>query len=174
MDDILGYDDDDWDVLSGEDTVAIGYNQDEIIGRGRGRSLPARMKRAREVDPHAAAVVPRSLNKRRRKILGSAQVVVTAGAAAQQTFATQELFRPERFVVNTVTAALTITNITVGTSSQLAALGDIPAEVFRPDAVDVDVHFATANVGNDIVVTWRNDTAGDITAQACFIGTSIN
>lgn len=169
---------DEWDVLAG-DSVAVGYNQDEIIGAqeiigNHRRAIAQRMARARDIDPHAALVAPRQLNNRRRKILGTPEVSVPAGGQATLTFKTQELYRPERFVVDTTSAPLVIVALNVGTSSQLAAIGDIPAEIFRPDAVDVDVHFQTANVGNDITVTFRNPTIAAITARAAFIGTSIS
>lgn len=167
-------DEDYLEMLAGEEIIGaeeiIGY--DEVIGARGGRRMG--IARARQIDPNAVVVRQKKGESRRRKILASPSVSVGANATETITYETEELFRPERYVVESTNAAsFTISDISVGTRSQFASAGDVPAEIFRPDAVGVGVHFETANVGNKIKVTVTNTTAGALDFRACFVGTSI-
>jgi hypothetical protein len=161
--------------LAGEAIGAeiIGALQD-IIGKVNPSAARA-MKRARALDPAAVMVRDKELADRRRKILTTDGVSVGAGVTTTITYETQELFRPERYVVSgSIAEDFVIEDILVGTRSQFAATGECPAEIFRPDAVGVEVHFETANVGNKIKVTVTNTSAGALTFRAAFIGTSVS
>ena len=160
---------------------AIGSNQDiigqssEIIGKMSRPQAEHVMRGLRNIDPHAVMVRDSDDGMRRRKVLPARPLTLAAGETASVTFETEELFRPERFVVSSINSEFfDINGIKVGTSDQFAADGVCPAEIFRPDAVDVDVHFKTANVGNKITISVTNNDAGPQTFKCVFIGTAVS
>lgn len=168
MYDIVGNDDDLEALLAG-DPVAVGA----LPGSG----TMAALARARRVDPNAVVAVPKTLGNRRRKILpGTTSPSVAAGASATITYETQEVFRPERFVVaSAIAASFVITSIIVGTKNQLSAPGSVPADIFAATAFDCDLHFDTANIGNKITVTVTSIEASAAKVfYAAFLGTSLS
>jgi hypothetical protein len=49
----------------------------------------------------------------------------------------------------------------------------VPAALFTEVSIDTHVHFKTAEIGNQISVSVRNKTAGDIEFSAGIIGTVV-
>ncbi len=163
---IVGTEDDIDSVVSG---VAIGARPNA--------ALRHQMRNARELDPHAVAAIQQALNNRRRKILPAiSNPSIAANQIGSLVFRTQEPYRPERLVFSGVTVAnFTVLNIMVGTKMQLAAEGIVPAEIFQANAFDCDLHFDTANVGNDVNVRLQNnDGAAAHVPVAAFLGTSLS
>lgn len=183
--------DDDLEMLAGSDDIAIGAESSiagtdiigevrEIIGRamkrgGRKAAMAAAMAAAREIDPNAVMVKTTSGGLRRVKILPGDPLVLPAGDSNSVRYETEEDFRPQRYVVSSIDVEnFAITSIKVGTSDQFAADGQCPAEIFRPDAWGIKIHFKTQNIGNKIKVAVTNlDAANPHTFRAAFIGTSI-
>lgn len=169
------------DLVSGED-VAVGADVsiglDEIIGAlpaPHAQALRAKLMRARQVDRNAAAVVPRDTGPRRVKVLPvPPKLAIAAGAEDSVTIDAQELFRPERFVLSgSVATAFVIQDIKIATSSMLVADGDVPGEIFRPDAVGVGVHFKTINPGEKVLIRFKNVSAAPADFRGAFLGTSV-
>lgn len=167
--DLLAGDDDDDEVVGAEEIIGV----DEIIGKVTKNVVNA-MKRARALDPNAVLVRKKKNEARRRKILPTAGVLVGIGATVTIVYSTEELFRPERFIIDELTGDdFIIEDILVGTRSMFASTGEVKASIFRPDAVDANVHFDSANVGNKIKVIVRNTNAAARTFYGSFIGTSV-
>ena len=156
----------------------IGWDLDDLAGVAIGALSPHEQHAlmvARRTDPNAVAVVQNQLTNRRRKVLPGDALSLAAGASGTVTYETQELFRPERYIVQGSNAAdFTISAIIVGTKNQFAAPGDCPAEIFRPDAVNCDIHFDSAAIGNKIVVTVKNISVATSIFKAAFLGTSVS
>lgn len=178
IDFIGAFDDDFLDMLSGDDDEdAVGADEiigvEEIIGAVTNAVLK-KMKNARAIDPNAVLVRKKKNEARRRKILPTPGVLVGIGATVTIVYSTEELFRPERYVIDETTGEdFIIEDILVGTRSMFASTGEVKAAVFRPDAVDCDVHFDSANVGNKVKVIVRNTNAAAKTFYGTFLGTSI-
>jgi len=128
----------------------------------------------RKIDPVAVAVRHGSLSKRRRFPLGFQPTTVAAGATSSIPAAPQDMFRPERLVIPSDTAFdFGIQDVKVGNTSQLVSGGEVPAAMFTEVSIDTHVHFKTAEIGNQISVSVRNKTTGDIEFSAGVIGTVV-
>jgi len=121
---------------------------------------------------HGGAVVQSGLNKRRRYPIGFVPTTVAAATAALIPAAPQNLFRPERLVIpSDIAFDFGVRDIKVGNQSQLVQSVEVPGALFTEVAIDTNVNFDTAEVGNQISVDVRNKTAGDIEFSAGSIGT---
>jgi hypothetical protein len=176
-DELIGYDeiigdddlDDLLDELSGDGDVEIGARG------GRGRSLSARMARARNIDPNAVALVKRKRGPRRRKVLPGKTSTVAAGAEVVVNLTSEEDFRPERLVCSGADVdKFDIVSVKVGTEEQFVASGDCPAAAFAPNAKDTDIHFKTLNVGSKLTVTFKNVDAASGDIRFAFVGTAVD
>jgi hypothetical protein len=128
----------------------------------------------RKVDPGAVAVRQRDLNKRRRFPLGFQPTTVAAGATSNIPAAPQDMFRPERLVIpSDIAFDFGVQDVKVGNTSQLVSGGEVPAAIFTEVSIDTHVHFKTAEIGNQISVSVRNKTTGEIEFSAGIIGTVV-
>jgi hypothetical protein len=174
---IVGHDDDDdW----GADEDLLNALSIGAAKRGKHKKASA-LKRAaqkltnyRKIDPNAVAVRQRDLNKRRRFPLGFQPTTVAAGATSNIPAAPQDMFRPERLVIPSDTAFdFGVQDVKVGNTSQLVSGGEVPAALFTEVSIDTHVHFKTAEIGNQISVSVRNKTTGEIEFSAGIIGTVV-
>jgi hypothetical protein len=177
---IVGEDDeDDW---SGDEDLlnALSIGAVNAAKRGKHKKASA-LKRAaqkltnyRKIDPGAVAVRQRDLNKRRRFPLGFQPTTVAAGATSNIPAAPQDMFRPERLVIPSDAAFdFGVQDVKVGNTSQLVSGGEVPAAIFTEVSIDTHVHFKTAEIGNQISVSVRNKTTGEIEFSAGIIGTVV-
>ena len=184
VDILLGQDNDDEALLealavSGDDAELIaGAGDTEIVG-ARGRDPRARLKRARRKKAlrklamrGAGAVISTGLNKRRRYPLGFVPTSIPASTSALIPSAPQNLFRPERLVIpSDIAFDIGVRDIKVGNQSQLVQSVEVPGALFSEVAIDTNVTFDTAEVGNQVSVDARNKTLAAIEFTAGLIGT---
>lgn len=183
--DIIAYDDD--DELSGGigadedsllealavsgagDTDIIGEQFDIVGARKAKRALALRRAVAQK---NAAVVQKVGLQSKRRNPLGFVPVSVAAGVSSQIPAAPQNLFRAERLVVpSDIAFDFGVTDIKVGNVSQLVQSAELPAAIFSEVAIDTNVSWDTAEVGNQISIVARNKSALAIDFTAALLGT---
>lgn len=169
--------------IVGQDFGSIGEALDDVLddvvsGNGNGAAnklarLSSKMKGLRNIDPSAVAVVNNSPNRRR---YWHAPFPATAFAAAATTalqMQPQELFRTERlFMPSQLAADFNITQMFVGQKNQLLVAGEINGSVFSEVAVRSFLNLDTANVGNTINLTMRNDGLIAATPRPDLLGTA--
>ena len=162
---VAGYDDD-VDLIE-------GLGNTEIVGRGASGAKGAVKSALRKIAMrNAGAVVENALTRRRRYPLGFVPTVVAGGTSALIPSAPQNLFRPERLVIpSDIAFDLGIVDIKVGNQSQLVQSVEVPAALFSEVAIDTNVTFDTAEVGNQVSVQARNKIAAPIEFTAGLIGT---
>lgn len=121
---------------------------------------------------NGGAVVQNGVSKRRRYPIGFVPTDVAAATAASIPANPQNLFRPERLVIpSDIAFDFGVRDIKVGNQSQLVQSVEIPGALFTEVAIDTNVAFDTAEVGNQISVDVRNKTAGTINFSAGAVGT---
>jgi hypothetical protein len=120
--------------------------------------LADRLHQARQVDPHAVAVVQRPQDRRREFPVGLVSPGPTAfGTSAQATAFPQVTFRPERLVIpSQIAPFFTIDAIIVGKDNQSVSFDPIPATMFSEVGVGVRLNLKTAVVGMQIIVRFTN------------------
>lgn len=187
--DFIGDEDDD-----GFDELLVGSDDDEsllqslsIAGMGGsdivGAAAKARAKKAvkRKISNaarqlalrNAGMVVRREPRLRRRLPIGFVPTQVLAAATVEVPSSPQNLFRTERLVIPSDNAFdFGIRDIKVGNVSQLVQSGELPAAMFTEVAIDTNIHFDTAEVGNQVSISVVNKTAGTLTFTGGLIGTS--
>ena len=172
---LVGYDDGYELGGYGEEIVGDEEDMDQLIGavaqaiqRRRG-AAPARRPPQRVQMQAPRPQIQRIQNTSfRRYPLGLGATSIGAGATAVIQANPQLPFQVNRLV--TPSTGLLIDNLQVGTASQFVAAGAVPVEVFRPDAVDVDLKGDTAVPGVAVQITISNPTAGALTFSGAIIG----
>lgn len=168
---VSGYDDDeDVDLIEG---LVGGQGNTEIVGAGNKAPKKAVRNALRKIAMrNAGAVVENALTRRRRYPLGFVPTVIDGGTSALIPSAPQNLFRPERLVIpSDIAFDLGVVDIKVGNQSQLVQSVEVPAALFSEVAIDTNVTFDTAEVGNQVSVQARNKIAAPIEFTAGLIGT---
>lgn len=184
--DLIGYDQDAYAVGGMGDSEIIGEDNYDLIGENpmwgvvgaqhasqsqQLRQAEVNMGNLRRLDPNAIAVRQRGLNRRRRFPIGFETTVIPAGATANIPAAPQNLFRMERLIVpSDIAFDCVIVDLKIGNTSQLVSGGEVPAAIFTEVAIDTNVHFKTAEVGNQISIIIRNVSLADLTFKAAAIG----
>lgn len=183
------------DDVSGEEIVgidtiigemgAIGEDLDSILdsvvsgtvdgatGVSKMRRLAGQMKQLREVDPNAIAVMKQTPNRRRYWHAPFPATAFLAAATTTLQMQPQELFRTERlFMPSALAQDYNITQLFVGQKNQLLVAGEINGQVFSEVAVRSFLNLDTANVGNTINLTLRNDGLVTSTPRPDLLGTA--
>jgi len=112
-----------------------------------------------------------SRNNLRRLLLPIPQTSVGAGATAGINIQPQDLFLTKRVMVpSTIGPNFLLTDFKVGQKPQFAQDGSVPCECFAEVAVNADVDFDSADVGNIINLRPQNITAGALTFGGTLIG----
>lgn len=184
-DDVSGH-----EIVGAEEIIgemgAIGAELDEILdsvvsgngGNGtqavsRMRQLAGKMQTLRQVDPSAVAVVNSSPNRRRYWHAPFPATAFAAAAAATLQMQPQELYRTERmFIPSSLANDFIVTTLQVGQKNQLLVAGEINGSVFSEVAVRSFLNLDTANVGNTISLTLRNDGLVAATPRPDLLGTA--
>ena len=97
---------------------------------------------------------------------------VAAAATVTITAPPQNLFRTERLVIpSDIAFGFGVADFKVGNESQLVSGGELPAAMFTEVSIDTDIHFKTAEVGNQISIQVRNKGAVAVEFVAGMIGT---
>lgn len=97
-----------------------------------------------------------------------------AGAPGSVTRRPQTPIKVRRLVVpSVIAAAFLITDIKVGKDSQLVGSDPIPAEVFAPNAVAVELGGDTANVGHDVTIAFTNISGAAQRFRCALIGPAV-
>jgi hypothetical protein len=162
---------DDEDLL--EALAVSGLGDSEIIGAARA-SKAARAKSAiRKIAmKNAAGVVQTGLNRRRRYPLGFVPTDILTATTELIPAAPQNLYRPERLVIpSDISFDIGVRDIKVGNQSQLVQSVEVPGAIFSEVAIDTDVAFDTAEVGNQVSVDARNKSGATVEFSAALIGT---
>lgn len=177
-DDDDDWDDDDWD--DDDEELIAGAGDSEIVGARRRRRRRARGKKSARrraamrklVMRNAGAVMRRGLDRRRRYPQGFLPTTVASGASVAVPAAPQNLFRPERLIIPSDIAFDTgVQDIKVGNQSQLVQSVEVPGAVFSEVAIDTNVTFDTAEVGNQVSVQIRNKSGQEFEFSAALVGT---
>ena len=175
------------EIVGGDGEEEFGAEEDLLHALSMGEARKGKHQRAsalkraaqklsayRKIDPGAVAIRQRELNKRRRFPLGFQPTTVPAGATSNIPAAPQDMFRPERLVIPSDSAFdFGVQDVKVGNTSQLVSGGEVPAALFTEVAIDTHVHFKTAEIGNQISVSVRNKTIGEIEFSAGIVGTVV-
>lgn len=180
------YGEDEYGEIGGAGTTEIVGAGYEIVGADEdlldalsihGRARPGRARKlARGIAARRAVAVDEgALQHRRRYPIGFVPTTVLAGTTANITSNPQNLFRGERLIIpSDIAFDFGLVDFKVGNESQFVAGGEVPAAAFTEVAIDTDVHFKTAEVGNQLVASVRNKTAADdIEFTAAMIGTAV-
>jgi len=180
---IYGWDDDEGSIGGREEIIGghpelIGADEDLLDALAiHGRARPGRARRvSRAIQNRAAVMVDdKSYRDKRRFPIGFVVTTVNATVTASITSAPQDLFRPERLVIpSDIAFDFGLVDYKVGNDSQLVAGGEVPAALFTEVAIDTDVHFKTAQVGNQMIAQVRNkDTVNNIDFTAGAIGSVV-
>ena len=117
---------------------------------------------ARQVDPGAVALVKERLSKRRFAPLGfevdgHPDNIIPAGETGTATARPQKKYRIEKIKINSSIAPyFVITGFSIGVDNQFVSKAPVPASMFTEVSTGKGVLFGTAEVGNDIVFTFRS------------------
>jgi hypothetical protein len=166
------------DVLFGDDSDLLnslavsGDGTSEIVGARKAKAS-AMLKKI--MMKNAGGVIKNQLDKRRRYPLGFVPTDIPAATSASIPSAPQNLYRAERLVIpSDIAFDLGVVDIKVGNQSQLAQSVEVPAAIFTEVAIDTDVTFDTAEIGNQVSVQARSKIAtggADVEFSAALIGT---
>ena len=176
-----GYDFIGADFISGDDddmldSLVSGNGSSDIIGAYKAAALNG-SERAQSALRQLAmrnggAVINRPLDRKRRYPLGFVPTDIIAANSQSIPAAPQNMFRPERLVIpSDISFDVGVKDIKVGNQSQLAQSVEVPGALFSEVAIDTQVTFDTAEVGNQISVDIRNKTAASLPFTAGLIGT---
>jgi hypothetical protein len=161
--------------VSGDDDVEDligGLGNTEIVGAAPKKKAAIKKALRKIAMRNAGAVVKTGLDRRRRYPLGFVPTVVPAATSALIPSAPQNLFRPERLVIpSDIAFDFGVVDIKVGNQSQLVQSVEVPGALFSEVAIDTNVTFDTAEVGNQVSVQARNKTLAAIEFTAGLIGT---
>lgn len=103
--------------------------------------------------------------------LGFAALAIATVTVATATSKPQAVFRPTRLLVTSVNAAkFTISNIRIGTDSQLVGTTDMPAQVYSELAVGAAFLLGTANIGIEISIDVKNNDTVSQDFRAVLMG----
>jgi hypothetical protein len=120
---------------------------------------------------NAGMVVDQQLTSKRRYPLGFVPTDVLTGQTLSIPAAPQNLFRPERLVIpSDIAFDFGVTDIKVGNTSQFVQNTEVPAVLFSEVAINTNVYFDSANIGNQVSVQVRNKSAGTLNFTAGLIG----
>jgi hypothetical protein len=156
--------------VSGDEISGLGNT--EIVGAAPARNAAVRGALRKIAMRNAGAVVENALSRRRRYPLGFVPTVIAAGTSALIPSAPQNLFRPERLVIpSDIAFDIGVVDIKVGNQSQLVQSVEVPAALFSEVAIDTNVTFDTAEVGNQVSVQARNKSGAPLEFTAGLIGT---
>ena len=103
--------------------------------------------------------------------LGFKQLAILTTASATISRQPQMAFRPQRLIIPSAFAPnFVITDIKVGSNSQLLTSDDFPAQAFSESAVDSALLFDTVDVGGLIAIGVNNISAGTADFRAVLLG----
>lgn len=170
-DELLGDDDDDYDLMGDDDEDDDLLGDLEILGRRRRRRRRGRSRSRRRRPKARRRVARRAYSRDRGLILGfGTQAGIAAGATVDFTANPQVPFRPKRVLIDTDATPIEVADIKVGKNSQLASAGGFPASGFQANAFDIGVKFDSAYPGLDIVTTITNNAVGAATVTVGMFG----
>jgi negative regulator of sigma E activity len=131
------------------------------------------MAQLRNIDPNAIAIQQREPNRRRYWHAPFPATVIAAGAVATLQMGPQELYRTERAFLNSALAGdFNVTQLFVGQKNQLLVAGEINGSVFSEVAIRSFLNLDTANIGNTISLSLRNDGLVDVAPRPDLLGTA--
>jgi len=153
------------------------FRQLNALTRGR-RSSPTRravrvVRRAAPISRSARTVGRKvAMSGQRRRYLGFGTVSVGAAGTGQLTANLQGPIAAERLIITTDGGAgeVTVSNIRVGTRSQLEGTGAMPVEAFAADATGSALALDPGQTGQDIIIDLANSGAGAAVCSALIIG----
>ncbi len=171
---IAGLDDEDDDIVSGDDLALIAG----ALGKGKGGAAKKQLLRraiAEKLSQGSTLVKQRSATKGRTVPLGfDSETAIDPGQTRRITTRPQIIFRGQRFVVqNDIAGAFIIQDLIVGKNSQFAASGPLPARAFESNAFGVELELDTAQIGQDITVFVTNTSSTPTRFVATLIGRSV-
>lgn len=158
------------------ESLISGLGNTEIVGAaspgGKAKTALQQALVEKVLAKNAGAVVTKELNTRRRYPLGFVPTNLATGITTTIPAGPQNLFRSERLIVpSDIAFDLDINDVKVGNQSQLVQAVSLPAAMFTEVAIDTQVTFDTAEVGNQISATFFNNSGGTVRVAAGLIGT---
>ena len=184
LDLVLGDDDDYLESLGGDDDledIIAGQYYDVIAGarakrKKQNRQQAIRRIVAERVAKQGAVVREMGPKKAREWNLGfDSESPVLAGQTRQVINRPQVVFRGERLMVPSDFAGqFLISDIVVGTKSQFAATGSVPARAFQENAVGGRLSLDTAQISQNIVLSVVNIGSTDQRFIATLVGTAVD
>lgn len=159
-------------VSSGDDLASQICGAVDLVGAGGATASQAKQAIMQAIESRGGAIVhDTDPNKARRFPLGFAATSVVTATVTTLSTQPQILFRPERLVIpSDFAGAFTVTAITVGQASQLAANNPLPARTYTEFGVGVDMHLDTADISQFVQLGLSNNSAHDVTFTGQFIG----
>lgn len=161
-----------------DDIEMVGWDDDaDEVGAFFPRHLLSRslMKRAIRRAPRARTYGRQIVaSKQRKQPLGLGSVSVGAAGSANLSTTIQKPLQGSRLILSTDAAdktEVTITDIKVGTRSQLCGVDSMPIEAFGHDVVGV-IELDALSTGQTFTVSLSNSGGGAATVNGVLIGTS--
>lgn len=110
--------------------------------------------------------------------LSTSGTLVEPKQSVQITARTDRHFKPERVIISDGFGGArdwVVNDIKIGNRSVFAQSGDIPGDMFKPDAIDTFLSFPVAEVGQEVVIiaTYSGTEPTGRPLYASMIGTSI-
>lgn len=181
-----------YDPISGEfvsfgDSVAIGYENAEIIGdavddifgapqrRGVPAGLAQRMAADRNIDPNAVVVRSQVDTRRRYLDLGIPVTPIGIGAEVLIEIRPQRVIRIEEFLIpDELADKVSVTAAFVGQNSQMAGGSPVPGAAYSTKAAGLQskLLWDTANPGITVQVRIKNNDPAAINFEGTFRGTT--
>lgn len=179
---MIGADDDDEDEDELLEALSVsGAGDSELIGARRSRRGRLAAKRRRNamrrrirrniLAKNAGLIRKVNLQSRRRNPLGFVPTSIPALSTLQVPSAPQNLFRPERLVIpSDIVFDIGLSDIKVGNVSQLVQSAELPGAIFSEVAIDTNVMWDTAEIGNQVSLSIRNKSGAAIEFTGALLG----
>lgn len=173
------------DEMGAEEILLGGYYYPQIMGAARRAPVARRASPARS--PQAQAIAAKRVqdgvlvstnppDRAQELVMGidSVNNVAAAGVVAINA-QPQQVFRPERLVVNDpIAASFLINDIRIGIKSQFLNATPVPAAGFAAGAVGVRMKMDTAQINSTITVSVTNVSAAALRFNAMLVGVTIS
>lgn len=159
--------------LVGYDPELVGFSLPNLASMlNRVRAPSSALSRYNPPAPRMPVTQGRFLQPSNQSIqvFGLGTLSVGAGGTGTLSAVVQKGIQPKRLVITTTAATgeLTVTDVKVGTRSQLAGVSAAPAEMFGATTTDPAVLFDAAGSGITISVDVASSAAGAVTVAAAF------
>lgn len=106
------------------------------------------------------------------RVLPITSASIAAGAIGTITLNPQDAFRAERLVYGGPAGTFSITQINIKNVPQLVSTGEVPADMFAPNAADLRLNFTPCPVGGQIQIQVLNFSGAAAIFRGGFAGSA--